>query len=274
MTPRTAQKIAHILQATAIMLALIATTLAIKLAVDWFYPTKPTDLLAQLPPEPPRYHQSLPESRLTNAAFRQCWEAEITAPAPSSQPQAKPPQPRPEPKQVSAQQLPFSWVSAIVHSQPSKSYVVLFDQVRQHQLLLQQGQAIPGSNYRVLKIGRDEIEISCGPTAIAIIERPKPWQQLGKLPKQQQNLVRYKTMLDAFGTKTSDRAGRIMVTDTSVLGQYGFHQHDQIIAVGGERVQNLPQLKQRLANAGHVLTEISVLRRGRMISLYIPGDKQ
>ena len=274
MTPASAKKTVVAIHVVAIILGLVAMTLTSKLAVDWFYPSQPDDLLAQLPPEPPFQQQLLRQSRLTLAAFRQCWQAQIISAAPSQSTSPQPRKPRREPKRVAAPQLPFNWVSAIVHSQPAKSYVVLFDQRQHQQLLLRAGQVIPGSNYRILKINRDQVEIACGATAVAILERPKPWQHLGKPAQEQQNLTRYKTMLDAFDNKTSNRHGRITVIDTSVLGQYGFQQHDQIIAVAGERVQNLSQLKQRLVDSGHVLTEISVLRRDRVISLYIPGDKQ
>lgn len=235
------------------LLALAMATVGLAWAVEvWMRPTPAATSGQEISlPQP----QVQPQPELS--AFRVCWEARIleerpvepVKPPKEQKPVAAPPAP--------AMVAPFTLVAAVPHTDPQRSYAILLDGGRQ--VLVRQGCVIGKTGWRMVGIERDRVRLAQG-SATATLERKR--NVLLDKPAASPAL---QTFLS--GVQESDQ--RLTVTQSGSLAALGFEAQDQIIAVGGKRVVNLSQLRQSLQESATTLTEVSVLRQGRLVSLHL-----
>jgi hypothetical protein len=75
-----------------------------------------------------------------------------------------------------------------------------------------------------------------------------------------------------MNSSTNQQESKLIIGNTPALSQYGLKPQDQIISVGGKRVYILSHLKEILAALDKSVTEIVVLREGRIVSVVVPKE--
>lgn len=249
-----AEPLRILLWVSNLLLALALATVGLAWTVEvWMGPAPAALVRAEEIPLPKPQAQPQPDL----SAFRVCWEAKILEERPVEP--VKPPK-KPEPAAmppVQAATAPFTLVAAAGHTDPQRSYAILLDGGRQ--VLVRQGCVIGKTSWRVVGIERDRVRLAQG-SATATLERKR-----NVLPNQPATSPSLQMFLS--GVQESDQ--RLTVTQSASLAALGFEAQDQIVAVGGKRVYDLAGLRQNLEESAVALTEVSVLRQGRLVSLHI-----
>jgi len=250
MSPRMAQKLVPVLMVASFLLALFIVTYAIKYTVDRFVsapsPQKPFPLTM---PMKDNTSSTRPPFEETMSA---CWKADILEEKPpkdTTPPVAQTLQPPPP-----AVKLNYTLMGIAAHPDPEKGYAMLL--IGNQQVLVKVGATIPDTVYKVIEITPDCVKISCG-QVIVTLEREKPWLAL---QQGEQSISETLAMQD----------NRIVVINCKNLAGYGLQEHDQIVSVAGQRIQSLEELRHALEQETRAVTDISILREGRIVSLVLP----
>ncbi len=186
------------------------------------------------------------------SAFRLCWEAKILEDHP--QEPEKPPATPPQPVPSLTPTAPFTLIAC--HENPAKSSAILL--LDGHQILVRLGCPVGKTLWRVTAIERDCVHLTQG-TATVVLERKKN-PLLRKSPELSvQSLLR----------GIEEREARLTIRQGAELTALGFQAQDQIIAVAGKRIYGLADLRQSLEQSGSALTEVSVLRQGRLVAVHL-----
>lgn len=264
MNPRQAQTWAKILTRVNILFFLLALILPIRLAVNLSYAktANQAEKKNTLPPPKKPLEPTLP-------MFSPCWETQVLETPPPKQPSAVPQPPEVKQPPVAPLKLPYEYVGCAVHKQAQKSFAFLRDQRTGQQLLVYEGYVLPDTTYIVKSITFDIIQVQCGDT-IVTLERPKPWLTLGQ-PKAETS-QNSNTPGSSEKPSLATHSNKIIVEENPVLAQYGLLSQDQIISVAGKRVYDQAQLETAIAGVEKSLTQIAVLRKGRMLEVILPSE--
>ena len=250
---------ARFLNGLSVALTLLVIPLFVKMGVDRFLPDPPQQTAG--PEEPSARPEEKP--RTTMDAYRPIWENDLLEPAPNLP--DKKPEEKPKPPEIKPEQIPFEWGGVMAHSRPEKSMAILIDRNTRKQMLVHPGEIVKGSDYRVLSISAEEIRFIRGDRE-ATLSRPRPKIELSNKPKDR---APDPTWLSGFERSVTLRDQRIIVNESHSLASYGFQENDQLVAVEGERVNTISQLKSLLSSMPEKTKEIAVLRHGRLISLKV-----
>jgi hypothetical protein len=255
------QKLVKILPVVNVCLGVVVIALGVKLVLS-FGQDKPKGQgvlpkeIVELSQKPKKKE---PE-KITEGVFILCFSTPILEEKPIVESKPAPIQSQPQPE--TPIQLPFQWVGVMVHSNRENSYAIILDKGTQQQILVKEGNFISGTTFKVINIAKNRIQIQLG-NKIAILEQPKIWEELIKHDKSD---------LTKMNSSTNQQESKLIIGNTLALSQYGLKPQDQIISVGGKRVQSLSHLQEILATLEKSVTEILVLRAGRIVSVVIPKE--
>lgn len=253
MKPRSALKLAAALRILDWLLGFSVLTLFIHLSVDWFLPVDSNPWKVPST-EPVAKSEGVAEPAVLED-FDICWTARILEPAPPPKSPAKSrsaPVPDPPPTPPALVQLPFEWAGAIVGREPGDCYAILLDKRLRKQVLVRQGEFVPETDCRVVRVEVNKIHIDSG-GAQAVVEPEKRRQKL-----------------DDSDPRIYWGDGGISIVDGAGLSRYGLRKGDRIVAVEGQGIESPARLRESLGRIDKASASVSVLREGRSLSLEMP----
>jgi hypothetical protein len=254
--PKLAHKLSFYLMLLNFSLGLGLVTIIIYLLLK-----EKKESLPELPPQPKPYTVS----ELTLAKLSPCWETRILENLPPPKPEPIQQKVVPAPVIELPIQLPFEWVGVAVHWQSSQSFCILINKQNNQQISVYEGELLPETEYKVIKIAIDKIHVQCK-EKVVYIEKPKPWQTLyepKKPPSRSGSIV-------SSEPNISIQRNKMIVGNNPEMAAYGLLSQDQILTVAGKRVYTLKQLEEVLQTIDKSSIEISVVRYGKIMSLIIP----
>lgn len=203
--------------------------------------------------------------KLPLSMFTVCWELPILETSSILEKTKLKSDPPPR-KTIRREDFPFEWVSVMVHSIQEKSFAILLDRSTKTQILVQQGETVKGSSYRVISISMDEVKIRWENDEVTLTQ-PKPWLELEKASRSN-HLPAINDSLDRVVAIENQN----LVIANDILIKHGLKKGDQIIAIGGERVKSIAELKESFSSSDKIMVEIVVLRQGQLIPVSIPKE--
>lgn len=264
MTPSQSGRVLLALRILNILLAISVILLGFKLSTAFF---SKSQVIGDFPI---KKGERTTVHKPTLNELRPCWQTQFWLKSQAkSHSKANPEQK----KQINPSQIPFKLIACSVHSDLEKSCAFVLDEQKNQQILVRIGENIGQTQYRVANITENKVELESKDCTVTL-EKPQPWLCMVNTTKDQKDKSQSpsKIVKPEKSQDVIEDNQRITILNAAPFTKYGFKQHDQIIAIGDERISKIDEL-EKLAQANkQATTQLVILRQGRFITLNVPSE--